>query len=219
MPRHRAATRPVSERVARRPFATARALRRVSRFGYRRCNSAARVGLRFWRAVRDGKHGASRLAFFLREHGSVTSPASLRWSDVAPRVLRLVPATSPVAVRGGAGATSARCADRLRALACQFAPATMLMLARLCLRHHCHAKRRRRSWRVGRDSELSVRGTPLRCAAVRDQPRGLAASLRSVLLPETSETRQGDAHYVRALACPEAGDPAELSCATFVRRA
>jgi hypothetical protein len=65
MPRHRAATRPVSERAARRPFATARALRRVSRFGHRGCNSPVLVGLQFWRAVRDGKLGASRLGGLL----------------------------------------------------------------------------------------------------------------------------------------------------------
>ena len=58
-------------------------------------------------------------------------------------------------------------ADRLRALARQFAPATMLMLARLCLRQHCHAKHRRLSCaRLAVPARVTPRFqlTALRCA-------------------------------------------------------
>jgi hypothetical protein len=169
-PRHQSATRLVSMRVARLLLATARALGRVTRFECRGCNSPVLVGLQFWRAVRDGSNGASRPCFLLREHGSATSPASLRWSEIAPRVLRLVPATSPVAVGDGAHATSAR----MRRQTVLLLHCGSLWLRCSCLRVWASAlplcAAHRLSWRMGRDSELSVRCTPLRCAAVRDQP-------------------------------------------------
>ncbi len=113
-------------------------------------------------------------------------------------MLRLVPATAPVAISGGAHATSARGRRQTVVLGVALAPATMLMLPRLGLR--CRPRRHPSlSWRVGRDSELSARCTPRRCAAVRDQRRRLAASLCSVPLAETAETRHGDAHFVRTL--------------------
>jgi hypothetical protein len=97
------------------------------------------------------------------------------------RVLRLVPATAHSRGSGGAGATAARCADRLRALVWQFAPATMLVPARLCLRHHCHTKHRRLSWRggltpsfqfaalhsVAQPSATSPADSPLHCVPFR----------------------------------------------------
>ncbi len=84
------------------------------------------------------------------------------------------------------------------------------MLARLSLR--CPPRRHHRlSWRGWPDSELSVRCTPLRYAADRDQPRGLAAALDSVLLPETSETGGEDARCARALVCWGGGRPPRWS--------
>jgi hypothetical protein len=59
-----------------------------------------------------------------------------------------------------------RCADRLRALACQ-----SLRLRCSCLRVWafalCHAKHRRLSWRVGRDSDIQLSSLRLRSACVR----------------------------------------------------
>jgi len=106
----------------------------------------------------------------LREHGSATSPASLRQGSMCARVLRLrCPCGSTLRHHTHKWAAALarpphEGADRLRALACQFAPATMLVPVRLGLRHHCHSKLRRLSWRGGRDSELSARGTPFRTA-------------------------------------------------------
>ena len=106
------------------------------------------------------------------------SPTSLRHQrgTSCARVLRLVPATSHSRDCGCAIATAADDgADRLRALACQFAPATLLVPARLGLRLPCHAKHRR----------LSCAGLPVQA---RVTPSFQLTALRSALLASGHRT-------------------------------
>jgi hypothetical protein len=80
------------------------------------------VGLQFWRAVRDGKHGASRLGGLLALRRSQDSAPRARLRAIAgltargascARVLRLVPATAHSRVLRLRFALPRRCADRL----------------------------------------------------------------------------------------------------------
>ena len=146
----------------------------------------ARSGL----ALRDRPGGRHR------EHGSRRPHDG---GQVALRVLRHHPKPERLALRAAARGhrQTARHGDRTLRLRCS------------CLRvwacTYPFVVTRRLSARGGPDSVRSASCTPLRAAADRDQPHGLAALLRSVPVTEPAETGGGDARGARTLRVSRAG--------------